>query len=66
MDDFAPAPAQRAFDNVGRTREEPFAGRKKAAKKVPAGDGKKPCHGPEPPAEAEPDPDLDHQLDLLA
>jgi hypothetical protein len=62
MDDLAPAPAQRTSDDGGRTREENFAARKKAVKKV------QPAPAPKPEAEAElpPEPEADHQLDILA
>lgn len=64
MDDLAPAPTQRTFDDAGRVRDESFRARKKAVKKVP------PAPSPEPDPEVVPDPesetDPDHQLDLLA
>lgn len=62
MDDLAPAPAQRTFDKVGRTQEDGFASRKKAARKTP----KSPDPKPESVADMTPEPDPDHQLDLLA
>ena len=62
MDDLAPAPAQRTSDNGGRTREENFAARKKAVKRVqPA-----PVQKPEPEPDIAPEPAADHQLDVLA
>ena len=54
MDDLAPAPAQRATDDGRRTPEGNLAARRMAVKKVqPA------------PAQA-PEPEPDHQLDVLA
>ena len=64
MDDLAPAPAQRAFDKVGRTPDENFMGRKKAVKKVQPAPAKE--QYPELELAPEPEPELDHQLDLLA
>jgi hypothetical protein len=64
MDDLAPAPAQRTFDSVGRTPDQNFAARKKAAKKVLPVPAKKP--EPEPDLTPEPEPEPDHELDLLA
>jgi hypothetical protein len=66
MDDLAPAPTQRTFDDVGRTPEGNFMARKKAMKKVQSAPAKKQDPDPEPAPEAEPEPELDHQLDLLA
>ena len=62
MDDLAPAPAQRTSDNGGRTPEQNFAARKKAAKKV------QPAPAPKQDAEPElaPEPEADHLLDVLA
>ena len=62
MDDLAPAPAQRTSDNGGRTPEQNFAARKKAVKKVPPTPA--PKQDPEP--ELAPEPESDHQLDVLA
>jgi len=64
MDDLAPAPAQRTFDGVGRSPEENFTARKKAAKKVPAAPAKR--EDPEPEITPDADPEADHELDLLA
>jgi hypothetical protein len=64
MDDLAPAPAQRASDDVGWTPEQSLAARKKAAKKVQPAPAKKQEPVPEPDLTPEPEPD--HQLDLLA
>ena len=61
MGDLAPAPAQRTSDDGGRTREENFAARKKAVKKVPP-----PAPKPEAEPELVPEPEADHQLDILA
>jgi hypothetical protein len=66
MDDLAPAPTQRTFDDVGRTPEENFTPRKKAVKKVQPAPAQKQVPGPEPAPEPESEPELDHQLDLLA
>jgi hypothetical protein len=62
MDDMAPAPTQRTSDDVGQTREMSFAARKKATKKMkPA-----PVKNPSPEAENGPEPEPEHQVDLLA
>ena len=62
MDDLAPAPTQRIYNDVGRGRDENFRARKKAAKKArPA-----PPPNQEVGLEAAPDQDTDHELDLLA
>jgi hypothetical protein len=62
MDDLAPAPAQRTSDNGGQTLEGNRAARKKAVKKVqPA-----PVRMQDPEPELAPEPELDHQLDVLA
>jgi hypothetical protein len=66
MDDLAPAPAQRTSDNGGRTREENFAARRKAVKKVQPAPVPKPDRDPEPAPELAPEPATDHQLDVLA
>jgi len=62
VDDLAPAPAQRTSDDAGQRAEESFAARKRLAKK-----GKPP---PAPPETLEPDPvpepESEHQLDVLA
>jgi hypothetical protein len=62
MGDLAPAPAQRTSDNGGRTPGENLAARKKAVKKVQAAPAQK--QDPEP--EQVPEPESDHQLDVLA
>jgi hypothetical protein len=62
MDDLAPAPTLRTSDNGGRTREEKFAGRKKAVKWVEPARAQNPEPEPEPAAE----PLSDHRLDILA
>ena len=64
MDDLAPAPAQRTSDNGGRTPEGTFSARKKAVKKVQPAPAKE--QYPELELAPEPEPELDHQLDLLA
>jgi hypothetical protein len=66
MDDLAPAPTQRTFNDVGRVRDENFRARKKAVKKVQPATFPKQDSEPEIAPEPEPEPDLDHQLDLLA
>ena len=66
MADLAPAPAQRTFDGVGRTPEQNFTGRKKAAKKVQPVPAKEPDPEPDLAPEPEPEPESNHQLDLLA
>jgi hypothetical protein len=58
MDDLAPAPAQRTSDDGGRRPEENIAARKRAVKKVQSIPAKE--QGPEP------EPETDHQLDILA
>jgi len=62
MDDLAPAPAQRTSDDGGRTSEASFAARRKASKKLP------PAPAPKEVAEPEldPEPETDHQIDVLA
>ena len=62
MDDLAPAPTQRTFNDVGRVRDENFRARKKAVKKVQRAPAKK----PDPEPELAPEPGPDHQLDVLA
>lgn len=64
MDDLAPAPAQRISDDGGRTLEENLAARKKAVKKVRPPPVEKPDGEPE--LAPEPEPEGDHQLDVLA
>ena len=64
MDDLAPAPALRTSNNGGRAREENFRARKKAAQKVSPTPAPKP--EPEPDPELVPEPEADHQLDVLA
>jgi len=58
MDDLAPAAPQRTSDDGGRRPEEIFSARKKAPKKP----------RPEPVKEqnTEPNPETDHNLDVLA
>jgi hypothetical protein len=62
MDDLAPAPAQRTSDSGGRTTEGSLAARKKAVKKVQA----VPVQKRDPEPQLAPEPDPDHQLDVLA
>ncbi len=62
MDDLAPAPAQRTSDDGGRTPEGNLAARKKAVKKVPPA----PARRQDPEPELAPEPEPDHQLDVLA
>ena len=62
MDDLAPAPAQRTSDNAGQRPEGNLAARKKAVKKVPSA----PLPKPDLEPELAPEPDPDHQLDVLA
>ena len=53
VDDFAAAPAQRTSDDAGRTPPQNLAARKKAPKKV------------QPALVPPPEPEPDHQLDVL-
>ena len=63
MGDLAPAPAQRAADDVGRTPpQQGLTARKKAPRKVQPAPAKKQELEPDPASEQEPG----HQLDLLA
>ena len=62
MDDLAPAPAQRTSDGGGRTAEQNFAARKKAVRNVP----ETPVHPPLPDPDLIPEPEEDHQIDVLA
>jgi hypothetical protein len=64
MEDLAPAPAQRTSDNGGRTPGYNFTARKKAEKKVQAVPARN--QDPEPELAPEPDPEGNHQLDVLA
>ena len=66
MDDLAPAPTQRIYDDVGRVRDENFRARKKAAKQARTAPPPNPDVGLETAPEAAPDPDTNHELDLLA
>jgi hypothetical protein len=58
MDDLAPAPAQRTGDDGGRRPEEIFPARKKTLKKAPP--------VPTEDESPEPQPESDHELDVLA
>ncbi len=62
MDDLAPAPAQRTSDDGGRTQEQNFTARKKAMKKVQPAPAQKQDPGPD----LVPEPEMDHQIDVLA
>ena len=62
MDDLAPAPTLRTSDHGGRTREETFAARKKAVKRVESA----PVQMPDPEPEHAAEPLSDHRLDILA
>jgi hypothetical protein len=62
MDDLAPAPAQRTSDDAGRTPGQNFAARKKAVKKVQ----ELPVQKQDPDPDLAPEPDADHQIDVLA
>jgi len=66
MDDLAPAPTQRTFDDVGRVRDESLRARKKAVKKAPLATSCKQEAEAENVPIPEPEPEADHQLDLLA
>jgi hypothetical protein len=62
MGDLAPAPAPRISDDGGRTLEENLAARRKAVRKVrPA-----PVETQGPELELAPEPESDHDLDVLA
>ena len=62
MDDLAPAPAQRTSDNGGRSPEENSPARRKPGKKVqPA-----PAQKQDPDPDLAPEPETDHQIDVLA
>lgn len=66
MDDMAPGPTQRTYDDVGRVRDENFGTRKRGAKKaLPAPPASKESD-PEIAAQPEPEPEANHELDLLA
>jgi hypothetical protein len=62
MDDLAPAPAQRISDNGARTSEASFAGRRKAAKKL----SPVPVQKKDSEPALDPEPETDHQIDVLA
>ena len=62
MDDLAPAPAQRTSDNGGRTLEQNLTARRKAAKNLPP----VPAQKQDPEPDLAPEPESDHQLDVLA
>jgi hypothetical protein len=66
MDDLAPSPTQRTFEDVGRVRDENFRARKKAVKKALPAPSPKQDLDPEVAEETEPEADTNHQLDLLA
>lgn len=66
MDELAPAPTQRTYDDVGRVRDENFRARRKAAKKFPAPPLPEQETGPGVTTESEPEPENTHELDLLA
>ena len=66
MDDLAPAPAQRTSDDVGRTREESFTGRRKTVKKAPPAPVRTQELEPDLLPDPESEPESDHQIDLLA
>ena len=66
MDDLAPTATQRPFDDVGRTPGQTFRARKKAMKKVQLVPGNNQGADPGITPDAEPEPESDHQLDLLA
>jgi hypothetical protein len=70
MDNLAPAPTERTFDNVARSPEQGLTARRRAARKAPSAPA--PEKRPEPELALEPEPNLapepeaDHQLDVLA
>jgi hypothetical protein len=66
MDDLAPAPTQRTYDDVGRVRDENFRARKRPVKKVQSAPPQNPEVGSETAPEPGPELDTDHELDLLA
>jgi hypothetical protein len=66
MDDLAPAPTQRTYDDAGRVREESFRARKKAVKKALPAISPRPDPKAEAADETDPAPEMDHELDLLA
>jgi hypothetical protein len=66
MDDLAPAPTHGISDDVGRVRDENFRSRKKAVKKTPPAPAPQQETGPETLPDAAPEPDTNHELDLLA
>ena len=66
MDDLAPAPTQRIYNDEGRVRDENFRARKKSAKKARPAPPPNQKVGLETAPEAAPDQDTDHELDLLA
>jgi hypothetical protein len=66
MDDLAPAPTQRTYDDIGRVRDENFRARKKAGKKTPPAPAPQHEADPETLPDPAPGPDTNHELDLLA
>jgi hypothetical protein len=66
MDDLAPAPTHGISDDVGRVRDESFRARKKAVKKTPPAPAPQQETGTENSPDTAPEPDTNHELDLLA
>ena len=66
MDNLAPIPTQRPFDDVGRTPEQTFRARKKAMKKVQPVPVNNQDADPEIAPDTDTEPESDHHLDLLA
>jgi hypothetical protein len=62
MDDLAPAPAQRTSDNGGRSPEQNFTARRKTVKNV----APEPAPKQDPDPELAPEPEEDHEIDVLA
>jgi len=63
MDDMAPGPTQRIYDDAGRVRDENFRARKRGPKKSPPAQKET---DPQIRREPDPEPETNHELDLLA